>query len=880
MDILTPHGRSDPEPLGLPPAASAALAVLLEPFARWFQQTFGEPTSIQRLAWPAVAAGRHLLISAPTGSGKTLAALLPLLGRLVAPESETARLSASLSGLYVAPLKALANDTARNLQASLSGLAPFLSTQSRLPRLGIRTGDTPSSERRALRHDPPDVLLTTPESLALLLSQPALRGLFAELRWIVVDEVHDFAAGKRGADLALSLERLEDVAVGPVQRVGLSATATPLAEAARFLVGVGRPCGLAAVESEDALELVVAPLAEDSGQFLDRLIGRLTLELRACRSTLVFANTRRLAERLAWALRRAMPEWHEQIAVHHSSVAPERRRQVETCFKRGHLRAVVSSTSLELGIDMGPVDLVVLVHPPGDVVRLLQRVGRAGHGPGRVRRGLVLTTGPAELLEAAVTAASGRSAQCEPLRVPACPLDVLCQHLAGMAGARAWSAEEALALTQRSYPYRDLSRSDFDACLAYLFGLDPSGRPWLPARLRGDADSFCIVDDRTARLVRRNLGTILAEPVLEVRSLTDGTSPATATGLAPAPLEQTATLVGQVDQTYGEGLAPGDRFLLDGRCLELRRREANELLVDEVVGRPSVPRWGGEGWPLSRELARRLFLLRVRAAEALREGPLALATLLQRGYRLGAEAAAMLTDHFLRQENVSEIPDASVLLVEVVTVGDGAHYYLHTPLNRLANDALGRVAVHRLARDLGRPAVSVVADLGCVLQVRGAVGELPDALRRLLDVRQFDADLDAALVGCDALRERFRRVALTGLMLLRQPLGQRRRVGGWDWAGRRLFDKVRDRDPDFVLLRQARRELRTTSCDAAAARDYAAALPGLSVRVRPLRWPSPFAESWTQLGEGAAEAVETPAEALRRLHQLLTGGAASNACAG
>ena len=212
--------------------------------------------------------------------------------------------------------------------------------------------------------------------------------------------------------------------------------------------------------------------------------------MRSQRSTLVFTNTRSLAERLAWALRRAMPDWDALIAVHHSALAPSRRSDVEQRFKQGHLRVVVSSTSLELGIDIGAIDLVVLIHPPGDVVRLLQRVGRAGHGPGRISQGLVLTATPAELLEAAVTAASGLADQCEPLVLPWCPLDVLCQQLAGLAMAGEWSADDAYALIRRSAPFADLSRRDFDDCLAYLFGLDAAGQAWLPARLAGNAGGF------------------------------------------------------------------------------------------------------------------------------------------------------------------------------------------------------------------------------------------------------------------------------------------------------------------------------------------------------------------------------------------------------
>jgi ATP-dependent Lhr-like helicase len=803
------------------------------------------------------------LLSAPTGTGKTLAAFLPLLTQLLT-ESPPQTANRNLKCLYVSPLKALSNDTYRTLTGHVEELSAFL-PDARVPRLAVRSGDSTASERRRLRTHPPDILLTTPESVAVLLSQPMAEQLFAGLRWVVVDEVHALAACKRGADLALSLERLTQLANGRLQRIGLSATASPLTEAARWLTG--GHCAVARAGDGMPLQLALVPL-EESGHFLAVLVDQLMPEVRANRATLVFTNTRRLAEQLSWALRRNLPELQTQIAVHHSSLAAERRREVEEGFKQGRLRAVVSSTSLELGIDIGTVDLAVLVHPPGDVIRLLQRVGRAGHGPGRVKRGLVLTATEAELLEAAVTAASGQAGQCEPLRIPVHPLDVLCQHILGMAAAQTCAADEMFDLVRRAAPYLDLSRSDFDDCLAYLGCRSSASGDWLPPRLRGDPTSFTILNQRIARLLRRNLGTIVADPTYEVHLSVRARE-------GEPPVED--AVIGQVDRLFAERLRPGDRFLLDGRCLQVRslRPEESILSVEEVSGRPVVPRWGGEGWPLSTELARRLYLLRVQAAESLREGPDALTQMLRRDYALDDTAVLKLAAFFQRQECVSEIPDTANCLVEAIAHDQGADYYIHTPLNRLGNDALARVAVHRLARDYGRSAGSIVADLGFALLVQGDLGPsetVADTLRKLLATPHFEADLDAALEDSATLRERFQRVAQTGLMLLRQPLGQTRRVGGRDWGARRLFDKIQAHDRDFVLLRQARREVRGELCDAAAAGEYVRDLERRPLRCRWLSYPSPFVESWTQMAAGAAESVETPAEALLRLHASLIEG--------
>jgi ATP-dependent Lhr-like helicase len=438
----------------------------------------------------------------------------------------------------------------------------------------------------------------------------------------------------------------------------------------------------------------------------------------------------------------------------------------------------------------------------------------------------------------------------EPLRIPDHPLDVLCQHLLGLAAVEPWEADEAFALVRRAFAYRALPRDDFDACVHYLLGRHRDGRDWLPARLRCWGNRLELVDARTARLLRRNLGTILTDEPRPVR-LEDGKA------------------VGYLDEAFADRLQSGDRFLLDGRCLEFQALTEGQVEVHEVPGRPRVPRWAGDGWPLSVDLAHRLYVLRVQAAEALRDGPPALAALLRCEYGLGEEAALMLVDYFVRQEQVSEIPDPQTCLIEIVGADTGAEYFVHTSLNRHGNDALARVAALRLARDLGRTVHSLVADLGFLLSVPGSV-LTAEAWRGILSAVQFDRDLSAALADGPTVRERFRRAALVGLMLLRHPLGRRRQVGGRDWAERCLYEQVRAADADFVLLRQAVREVRQECCDAAAALAWVQRLPALSVRCRVLPQASPFAEHWSQVSLGPSEGLENPDEVLRKLHATLT----------
>jgi ATP-dependent Lhr-like helicase len=841
--------------LSWPPTKEAALQSLATPIRRWFAERFGEPTAAQRFAWPTLAAGKNLLLSAPTGCGKTLAAFLPFIGRLLTDgHSDVVRC------MYVAPLKALCNDALKNLNAHMAEIWNYLPESARAPLVGLRTGDTSARVRRALKVRPPQVLLTTPESLAVLLSQPDAGESFARVDAVVVDEVHALAPNKRGVDLSLSLERLEFLSGRPLQRIGLSATCHPLSEAARFLVGVGRKCTVASVADASPIELGVEPLPDEglSGGFMNALVERLEPELEANQSTLVFANTRAVAERLTWVLRRRFTEWADQIAVHHSSLAAARRHEVEKALKQGVLRVVVSSASLELGIDIGSVDGVVLVHPPGEVTRLVQRIGRSGHMPGGPRRGLVLTATPAELLEAAVTGAGARTGECERLCVPTHPLDMLCQHLTGMAANGSWSPDAAFALVRRAYPYLTLSREDFEACLTYLSGKDRNGSDWLPARLRWEGSAFTIRDEKTSRLLRRNFGSILSEEPRRVWLRGGENTPGK------------RTMVGEVEDPFAERLQPGDRFLLDRRCLEYCRNEGRDLLVDEVAGRPMTPLWGGAGWPLSAELARRLFLLRGRAADALRDGPTALEELLRWDYGLARPAVRMLLEYFHQQESVSEIPDATICLVEAVPREIGTEHFIHTPLNRLGNDALARVVAARLARDHALSCQTTVADLGFSMSLDGERALEADDWRFLLRADGFDADLDRLLADNELARERFRQVAQTGLMLLRNPIGGRRRVGGRTWGEQRLFDRVRAADPEFPLLRQALRELSENRCDADAARTYLGQLPRCEIHCRFLRHPSPFARHWTQREEEAFEEIDAPEAALMKLHAILT----------
>ncbi|MBW3592150.1 MAG: DEAD/DEAH box helicase, partial [Actinobacteria bacterium] len=442
----------------------------------WFERAFDAPTPAQERGWPAIASGAHTLIQAPTGSGKTLAAFLWAL--------DQARPGEGTQVLYVSPLKALNYDVERNLRGPLAGIGSALT-------VGVRTGDTPPKERAAMQRTPPDILITTPESLFLILTSRA-RAMLKTVRFVIVDEVHAVAGTKRGAHLALSLERLDRLTDQPVQRVGLSATQRPLEEIGRFVSGA-RPIEIVDAGSAKELDLeVVVPLedmrepgagaenaeilgtgSEGSGRSIWPSIYPALLELvEAHRSTIVFVNNRRLAERLALRLNELAER--EIARAHHGSLAREQRVEVEELLKKGAIPALVATSSLELGIDMGAVDLVVQVESPKSVATGLQRVGRAGHRLGDVSKGRIFPKFRADLLESAVVTKRMHEGLIEETRIPKNPLDVLAQHVVAIAAQDEVSVDEIHELARGAYPFRDLSRAQLENVLDMLAGRYPS----------------------------------------------------------------------------------------------------------------------------------------------------------------------------------------------------------------------------------------------------------------------------------------------------------------------------------------------------------------------------------------------------------------------
>ncbi len=841
-----------------------AFKTAASPVQRWFRKRYGAPTPAQEAAWPLIAGGRSVLIASPTGTGKTLAAFLSVLDQLAtAPHP----LPNTIQCLYISPLRALAYDLEKNLQDPLRDI--YGSLEASPIRVAMRTGDTPGAARARQKSRPPHILLTTPESLCVLLSQPSWLPLLSTVRWAIVDEIHALAEGKRGVHLTLSLERVALLAGGRLQRIGLSATVAPLDEVGRFLTGTHGECALVDATSAKKIRLRVhTPLRKDpypeagyTGQRLIRELGQL---IRDHQTTLVFTNTRSGAEASTYWLRETCPDLARVIECHHASLDRDLRQEVEDRLKRGELRAVVCSTSLELGIDIGSVDLVVMLATPKGVSRALQRTGRAGHNIHTISRGVLMATNVNDLVEACATVLLARGRHLDFVRIPAAPLDILAQHLVSMGCERHWAREEAFALVRSAWPYRDLARADFDDTLDYLAGGGQSLRLQYAdvfGKIDLDADGFQTRAGRVQREFLQNVGIIPETGVVRIRLKN--------------------RVLGSVEESFMRLINPGDVFVISGRPVRLERTGQMEAFVTRADGSlPTIPRWNAHKMPLSAGVAGEISRFRGEVRRLLENGDTekALQTWIARRLACGAANARVIEAMFSAQHRLSEIPLEETLLIEELLEETGAssterprHYFFHSLIGRACNDALSRVVARRLSALRGGNAISTPHDYGFVLTVSEHQFFDGAELREILSPEGFDEDFREALERSEMLKYHFRNAAQTGLMVYRNHYSGRKPLRKLQWSTEVIFNVLQKYEPDHVLLRTARQDCAQGGfLDAPGARAYVDRLErlGWPLRHRQVAHVPPlsFAMFATRIKE--ALDVEDPAETMERLFHL------------
>jgi ATP-dependent Lhr-like helicase len=840
---------------------SRAQAFRFQPaVAEWFAETFPGPTRAQELGWPEIQAGRSTLIFAPTGSGKTLAAFLAAVDRVMfAPVPvEEARTRI----LYVSPLRALAVDVERNLRAPLLGIARIAERRGdrvHTPAVAIRSGDTPAAERtRMLRH-PPDILITTPESLYLLLTSRS-RATLAAVETVIVDEIHALVATKRGAHLALSLERLQEITGRPLQRIGLSATQRPLETVARFLGGgeglktwKPRPVSIVDAGSRKAFDLKVEVPVEDMAKLGEvpadevpvgassrrsiwpAMHPRLLELIRAHRSTLVFVNSRRLAERLAGALNELAGE--ELARAHHGSIAREQRVEMEDALKAGRLPCMVATSSLELGIDMGAIDLVVQVETPPSVASGIQRIGRAGHQAGAVSRGIIFPKYRGDLLATAAITRAMQDGAVESTRIPQNPLDVLAQQLVAVSAAGETSVDDLYRLVRRAAPFASLPRAQFEGVLDMLSGRYPSDefaelRPrltWdrLRGRIRGREGAL--------KLAAVNAGTIPDRGLFGVFLADDGTR--------VRGRREAGRRVGELDEEMVFESREGEVFVLGASSWRIVEITRDRVLVEPAPGMPGrMPFWKGDRASRPAEMGALVGRL---TRELLAARPDAAQRRLVEEHTLTDVAAENLVAYLHDQKQASAVPDDRTIVLERTRdeMGDWRLCLLSPWGGRV--HAPWALSLEALLRRRGDAEVETVwTDDGIVIRLPDREAP-PDAAVLLPDPDEIEDLVVAELGGTALFASHFREAAGRALLLprrrpgLRSPLWMQRkrahdllavasRYGSFPIileAYREVLQDVFDL-PGFVDLARkvARRELRLVTVDTAAPSPFAASL--------------------------------------------------------
>lgn len=864
----------------------------------WFREAFEQATTIQSRGWPAIRAGRHCLLIAPTGSGKTLAAFLSAIDRLSgepAPEPRT-----GYSVLYISPLKALATDIERNLRAPLAGIARTaarVGEPAREPVVHIRTGDTSQAKRRAQAREPGDILVTTPESLYLLLGSRAAENL-ESVHTVIIDEVHALAGNKRGAHLALSLERLAECCGEDPQRIGLSATVHPVEVARGFLGGdrevevidAAEPPRLdleilapeeppaehapATIEPSEGTDIIPSgsilgavysqgteQLPSGRGDRAARLEPRLLAAILEHRSTIVFVNSRGLCERLVQRINEA---WREQqpegaetsedlVAAHHGSVSHERRAEIEGRLKTGRLRGIVATSSLELGIDMGAVDLVIMVESPGAVARGLQRAGRAGHGVGQVSRSLMLPRFRGDLLECAVIGERMQAGALEPIHAPHNPLDVLAQQLVAMVCERPRTVDELHALVRRAAPWRELSRPLLEATLDMLSGHYPSTdfadlRPWLAWDRARDE----LTPRRGAALAARlNAGTIPDR------------------GLYGVHVGEGGPRIGELDEEMVFELKNGENVTLGASTWHVEAITRDRVLVSPAPGEVGkLPFWHGDGPGRPIELGRAIGAATGRLARMNRAER---AAWLKEHAPLSAAAVETLCDYIDEQrEATGQLPSDKRIVVERFRdeVGDWRVCIL-TPFGARVHAPWALALQGALTSTSGFEVQVMYTDDGIVLRLADSE-DLPELDSLFPDPEELEEAVTRELGNSTLFASAFRENAARALLLVRNRPGQRTPLWAQRLKSQQLLASVREY-ASFPVVLETYRQVLADVFDLDALREILRGIRDRGIRVHEVetRHASPFSRSLV-FAYVAAYIYEQDAPMAERKAQALT----------
>lgn len=846
-------------------ASSSEVAALLHPLVHeWFFSRFKDFSLTQLYGVKPIHDRKNILVSAPTGGTKTLTAFLAIINYLVGLAAKK-ELEDKVYATYISPLRALSNDIFVNLERPLSEireLAEKRGVELQDIRVGLRTGDTTSSQRARMARKTPHILVTTPESLAIVITTREFAKKFAALEFIIIDEIHAMA-NKRGVHLSLTLERLTELSIIEPARIGLSATIAPLDEIAHFLAGTDRACGIAEVKLVKTVDIdILAPSSQlietDAPGQQKRLYRILDDLIQEHKTTLIFTNTRNATEKIIHYLDFHFPgKYAGLIGAHHSSMSKQKRFEIEERLRKGELRVVVTSTSLELGIDIGSIDLVVLLRSPKGVARALQRIGRAGHQLHANPKGRFLVLDRDDLVECSILMKNMREKKIDSVTIPQNALDVLSQHIFGMAITRVWDAEAMLAVLRKSYCYRNLSKEDFYSVISYLAGDYALEHRYVYAKIWYDSATKQIGKrGKLARIIyMTNIGTIPEEGFIEV--------------VVSSPAPRKGEVVGTIDEAFLERLHRGDVFVLGGARYQFCFSRGMKAYVTADVSRqPTVPSWVSEMLPLSFEVAWDIAVFRRLVQERLKQKK-ECCSFIKDYIQCSSELAEAMYDYIKEQNDFSHVPHDKLIVVEHVK-SDKEYLFFHTMYGRRINDALSRAFGYAAAQLRHRDIEVGINDNGFFI-----AGEKLDSEKIILYVtsKNLEEILREALEKTDVLKRRFRHCASRSLMILRSYKGRSKSVGKQQVHSSFILSEVKKISNEFPILREARREVFDDLMDVPRARAILRKIELKDIVLKKVQLPlvSPFSLNLLLQSHADLISVEDRVNFLKRMHALQLG---------